>query len=556
MTHDQPGASTAQVRGDAGLRGLCARIDEGLPFLKYLGFSFWVAWFGVAYNSVCWLTPTETTSTAVNDMFVISTLAHVVTLLAFALLYRRASGIVRRRTFVLASALVACAGCACVLLAGPLYVHSRALFYVGSAFTGMGTATLCVNGGLLLCAHRPAAALRTLLSCELAACLIEYMVVGLPYVLSCAMFVAMPLLSALCYVVGNARPEPAAVAESSRLEPPREMWRLLVATFVLCFTARVAEGFFTPGKTPGELGAEGAVTTFLAVVCFVGVLIACAAARRSPSFAQLFYGMAGVILLALVTCCFVPSATSAGVIVAAVAFQLLDVAMWCACTLIVYQSKTSATLVVSGMRAVLSAGVAVGAWVGGALCSTFGTLTLPVVVAAVLVLANVACAAFVFPRRHMRRLVAAIPDEDDPSVTLAEEQGGSAAAPASDADLPTAGANSAAPVSAPTLSQAGTVAPASSVADEQSAASAHRGHGRWKALCLQMADEAGLTEREKEVFVLLAKGRGSQSISDALTISLYTTRAHTRNIYAKLDVHSRHELSERVEGYVEQHAQG
>ena len=232
MTHDQPGASTAQVRGDAGLRGLCARIDEGLPFLKYLGFSFWVAWFGVAYNSVCWLTPTETTSTAVNDMFVISTLAHVVTLLAFALLYRRASGIVRRRTFVLASALVACAGCACVLLAGPLYVHSRALFYVGSALTGMGTATLCVNGGLLLCAHRPAAALRTLLSCELAACLIEYMVVGLPYVLSCAMFVAMPLLSALCYVVGNARPEPAAVAESSRLEPPREMWRLLVATFV------------------------------------------------------------------------------------------------------------------------------------------------------------------------------------------------------------------------------------------------------------------------------------------------------------------------------------
>lgn len=45
---------------------------------------------------------------------------------------------------------------------------------------------------------------------------------------------------------------------------------------------------------------------------------------------------------------------------------------------------------------------------------------------------------------------------------------------------------------------------------------------------------------------MLARGRGSQSISDALTISLYTTRAHTRNIYTKLDIHSRQELIDKV----------
>ena len=73
--------------------------------------------------------------------------------------------------------------------------------------------------------------------------------------------------------------------------------------------------------------------------------------------------------------------------------------------------------------------------------------------------------------------------------------------------------------------------------------------GRWKQACLRLGDEAQLTEREKEVLVLLACGRGSQSISDELTISLYTTRAHTRNIYAKLDVHSRQELADRVRAY-------
>ncbi len=49
---------------------------------------------------------------------------------------------------------------------------------------------------------------------------------------------------------------------------------------------------------------------------------------------------------------------------------------------------------------------------------------------------------------------------------------------------------------------------------------------------------------------MLASGYGSQSISDELTVSLYTTRAHTRNIYAKLDVHSRQELADRVRTYV------
>ena len=89
----------------------------------------------------------------------------------------------------------------------------------------------------------------------------------------------------------------------------------------------------------------------------------------------------------------------------------------------------------------------------------------------------------------------------------------------------------------------------SAVEGEDATAAEHR--GRWKQLCMQLGDERQLTEREKEVLVMLARGYGSQSISDALTISLYTTRAHTRNIYAKLDVHSRQELADCVRAYVE-----
>lgn len=70
-----------------------------------------------------------------------------------------------------------------------------------------------------------------------------------------------------------------------------------------------------------------------------------------------------------------------------------------------------------------------------------------------------------------------------------------------------------------------------------------------------MALDYGLTDRESEVFIRLAKGRGSQSISDELVVSLYTTRAHTRNIYTKLDVHSRKELMDKATAYYEKHSE-
>jgi len=53
------------------------------------------------------------------------------------------------------------------------------------------------------------------------------------------------------------------------------------------------------------------------------------------------------------------------------------------------------------------------------------------------------------------------------------------------------------------------------------------------------ASDHGLTAREKDVLELLVKGGGFKEIADDLVISLYTVRAHIRNIYEKLHVHSK-----------------
>jgi DNA-binding NarL/FixJ family response regulator len=48
-----------------------------------------------------------------------------------------------------------------------------------------------------------------------------------------------------------------------------------------------------------------------------------------------------------------------------------------------------------------------------------------------------------------------------------------------------------------------------------------------------------LTEREVGVLERLVEGDGYREIADALCISIYTARAHLRNIYEKLHVHSK-----------------
>lgn len=67
------------------------------------------------------------------------------------------------------------------------------------------------------------------------------------------------------------------------------------------------------------------------------------------------------------------------------------------------------------------------------------------------------------------------------------------------------------------------------------------------ACCASVAREGGLTEREAEILVYLARGRTKAYIADALFVTENTVRSHVRNIYSKLDVHTRQELLDLLE---------
>lgn len=63
---------------------------------------------------------------------------------------------------------------------------------------------------------------------------------------------------------------------------------------------------------------------------------------------------------------------------------------------------------------------------------------------------------------------------------------------------------------------------------------------------LLVAQRYQLTHRETDIARLLLRGESKAAIGEALCLSESTVRTHARNLYAKLDVHSRSQLAELV----------
>lgn len=69
----------------------------------------------------------------------------------------------------------------------------------------------------------------------------------------------------------------------------------------------------------------------------------------------------------------------------------------------------------------------------------------------------------------------------------------------------------------------------------------------YDTVCDSLSQTFGLTGREREILGYLARGRSLPYIRDALVLSKNTVGTHVRNLYKKLDVHSKQELLDLVE---------
>jgi DNA-binding CsgD family transcriptional regulator len=72
------------------------------------------------------------------------------------------------------------------------------------------------------------------------------------------------------------------------------------------------------------------------------------------------------------------------------------------------------------------------------------------------------------------------------------------------------------------------------------------GEDRYQECCQRLAQAAGFTARELEIFLLLGQGRSIANVANSLFVSENTAKSHIRSIYRKLDVHSKQELIDRI----------
>ena len=71
--------------------------------------------------------------------------------------------------------------------------------------------------------------------------------------------------------------------------------------------------------------------------------------------------------------------------------------------------------------------------------------------------------------------------------------------------------------------------------------------GDFEAIVALRSSKAGLTPRETDVFLLLARGRSVPFIAEALSLSPSTVKGHVRHLYAKLGVSNKQELLDLVD---------
>lgn len=67
------------------------------------------------------------------------------------------------------------------------------------------------------------------------------------------------------------------------------------------------------------------------------------------------------------------------------------------------------------------------------------------------------------------------------------------------------------------------------------------------AQCERAVSAFGLTDRETQVFFLLARGRSVPSIAHALCISCNTAKTHVNHVYERMGVNGRQEMIDAIE---------
>ena len=510
------------------------------PGLPYLGLGVWLAWVLLSYSGTVWLSDAEIDGRNISSMYLWSTGVSAAVLLAAPFFRPQVERLLARRGFVYLAAAVASLGAACIVAAGPYYLATASLFTAGTILTGIGSAFLALQCGRLYGRLAPGKAIIYVMLSQLLIAIIFFTVLGGdkwfspvpggPSLAGIVAFVGLPLLaSALIALVpsglqkpseaiqdkghGDSLDAPGPSGDRSNITMlPGSFWKFCITVLFFTIATSMVRGLSINVGVPNNILMESSLLMFYRIAFAIVSLYLILRVFKEVNFGKLYFLLMVGVSVAVTMYSSLQLYGSVFNIFVGFASDMFSVVLWCLLALIANQKDiASVTVFGFGFGASMAGNVLgwmLGAWVVPGVASSFWDSFIFILLALLVLI----CAVLVFSEKDFDRLFSSIPEAELILKDLA-----------------------------PAYGSAGW-----QELDAQGGGQADRPRPYIDA-CKRVGKRAGLSTREQDVFELLALGRGNEGIAERLSISLNTARTHTQNIYAKLEVHSRHELIALVE---------
>lgn len=503
---------------------------------KYASLSFWWMWVFLMYGGGMLSLTVEDASLLVRS-YELSALAVTLVSCLIALLGHRAQALLDRPVPLVVLGAMASGGTALVLAGGAW--GAELPLYVGNAMTGFGTGAIALRCALQFCELPPRSSsmmTAVMMALALLACALF---ITLDARLLSAVMVGLPLLAALFSFIGDAGPLGLRAPSYTG-----NMAGAVLVTFGMLLLILLV--FLVAGIVPFVLGYE--VFSIRSTTClFIGlclcalVVMAAALLPNDLDFIGLYLVLLAAFLLFYLVVLAGQIRSASLVLFFSNATIALNLIAWSFLVCVGFFAGRLALPVLGFGRAVVSGSAALSWFIGSHELFAGNGLFVAFMGGEIAVFA----AAVVALVASCRRRGAAIPLAADVAEAMASLASSRARVsgigdPATPPGATLKGA-AAADGGAGESSAAGSAEPAAAPDPALGLPS------RWRLRVMLLADTVGLTKREADVFVLLAKGKDAQQIADELIVSLSTVRTHTRSIYAKCDVHSRRELRQLVD---------
>lgn len=518
------GALTASEKHTQGtLSAFGKNIAANAPILPFMGLALWLTWANLFTGPPIWFAAGSGITVPLSDLFRVSRTSLVVVALLAALMHKKATPLISNHTIVLLGGVLVCIGTLVAIAGTGIYqISDTAATLVvrlsGAVLTGVGTAIFMLRCGELFSRITPWHILLYALVSRLLMGALYFVARGIPQVVSPALpwlsipgtiFLALlPLAAAVLMVlpVQNRVTEGDARKTTSTDFSKRDYRAFAcmgVAFFAFALIESMARATSPSSGGFGFAQNNDVVTLLVMLVCLAFAVAISGSSSLKAERIHLLYTALVIIVVAMVALApIVGIGNNVWGSVVSFFAKTVSLFLWCILSVVAHRRNVSSALVFGYGFAMFSLGEIAGLIFGGG--SIWASLPHDAQM--------IVCIGAAFIALLINFLL--FSERDLKGLMMGEEAGKA------------------------TLSE---------IFKGKPHADVEKAPRRFDSAVDKVAEEYGLSPREKETMRLLSMGYTKNALAEKLGVSSNTIRTHSRNVYSKLDIHSRQELMDLID---------